>query len=57
MKSQISQLEMLNANVSHELRNPLNCIAAYTEEKKRIYKFLSKITDKLVKMGGFSVEK
>jgi len=48
---------MLNANVSHELRNPLNCIAAYTEEKKRIYKFLSKITDKLVKMGGFSVEK
>ena len=36
------QLELLNACVSHELRNPLNSIRARNLEKKYLYNLLRK---------------
>ena len=36
-KNQIDQLELLNACVSHELRNPLNSIKARNMEKSYLY--------------------
>lgn len=39
-KSLNSLLTLINATVSHELRNPLNSIIAINEEKQRLYKEL-----------------
>jgi signal transduction histidine kinase len=36
-KNKIDQLELLNACVSHELRNPLNSIKARNMEKSYLY--------------------
>ena len=38
-----SLLTLINATVSHELRNPLNSIVAINTEKERNYVMLSKI--------------
>ena len=40
-------LEMINACVSHEMRNPLNSIIAMNIEKKELYKQLQKATEEL----------
>jgi signal transduction histidine kinase len=42
VKTVNEQLELLNACVSHELRNPLNSIRARNLEKKHLYKLLRK---------------
>lgn len=44
------QLELLNACVSHELRNPLNSIKARNLEKKALYSILKeKVSKETVK--------
>ena len=40
-KAQNKLLSVINATVSHELRNPLNSIMAINIEKERLYKELS----------------
>lgn len=42
-KAENSFLAMINACVSHELRNPLNSIIAQNIEKQHLYKELSQI--------------
>lgn len=39
-KSLNNLLTLINATVSHELRNPLNSIIAINEEKQRLYQSL-----------------
>jgi len=41
-KAQNHALEMINACVSHEMRNPLNSIVAHNIEKKHLYIKLEK---------------
>ena len=43
-KAHNSVLSMINACVSHEMRNPLNSVIAQNIEKKEIYSELSRIT-------------
>lgn len=42
-KMQNQALEMINACVSHEMRNPLNSIVAHNIEKKHLYIKLEKV--------------
>ena len=42
-KSQNELLSMINACVSHELRNPLNSIVAQNVQKKELYEKLEKV--------------
>ena len=42
-KSINNLLSLINATVSHELRNPLNSIIAINEEKGRLYNKLRKL--------------
>jgi signal transduction histidine kinase len=43
-KTQNQMLEMINACVSHEMRNPLNSIIAQNLEKKHLYKEMEQAT-------------
>ena len=36
-RAQNQALELINAQVSHEMRNPLNSIVAYNIQKRHIY--------------------
>ena len=40
-------LSMINASVSHEMRNPLNSIIAQNIEKEEIYKEMSELVSQL----------
>jgi len=42
-KAQNSVLSMINACVSHEMRNPLNSVIAQNIQKKEIYSELNKL--------------
>ena len=44
-KKQNEMLSMINACVSHDLRNPLNSIKAMNIEKKYIYKLIDKMLE------------
>jgi signal transduction histidine kinase len=46
-KAQNQALEMINACVSHEMRNPLNSIVAHNIEKKHLYIQLGKTLHEL----------
>jgi signal transduction histidine kinase len=48
-KTQNQMLEMINACVSHEMRNPLNSIIAQNLEKKHLYKEMEQATSLLEK--------
>lgn len=48
-KAQNQGLEMINACVSHEMRNPLNSIVAHNIEKKHLYIKLGKLMTLLSK--------
>ena len=40
-------MKVINATVSHELRNPLNSVIALNLEKERLYKELTEILNSL----------
>ena len=42
-KNHTEQLSLLNATISHELRNPLNSIKARNMEKKYIFQIIKEI--------------
>ena len=42
-KAHSELLTMINATVSHELRNPLNAIVAFNDQKEHLYNKLEKI--------------
>ena len=46
-KTQSQMLEMINACVSHEMRNPINSIIAQNLEKRHLYKEMEEATNLL----------
>ena len=45
-KNQTEQLSLLNATISHELRNPLNSIKARNMEKNYIHQIMKELLTK-----------
>ena len=55
-KSQNQVLEMINACVSHEMRNPLNSIIAHNIEKEHLYREIETLVHRL-KTKMFTIDR